>query len=62
MELQDVDTVLDLLKRYLARFDMAPVYTKEEIIHWMLHKKENQVGDQVIWSYVVEVKLLIYFI
>jgi len=50
MESKDVDAVLDLLKRYLARFDMAPVFTKEEVTHWLLHKA----GEQVIWSYVVE--------
>ena len=54
MELKDVDTVLDLLRRYLARFDMAPEFTKEEVIHWLLHKKDEY-EEQVIWSYVVEV-------
>jgi hypothetical protein len=53
MEAKDLDAVTDLLKRYLSRFDMAPVYNKDEIEHLMLHKK-NQ-GEQVIWSYVVEV-------
>jgi glycylpeptide N-tetradecanoyltransferase len=53
MEEKDVDAVLDLLTRYLARFDMAPVFTKEEVIHWLLHKKEAY-DEQVIWSYVVE--------
>jgi glycylpeptide N-tetradecanoyltransferase len=53
MEARDIDSVLDLLKRYLARADMAPVYTRDEIEHWMLHKDDT--NDQVIWSYVVEV-------
>lgn len=53
MELKDLDAVLDLLTRYLDRFEIAPVFTKEEIKHWMLHKKDD--GEQVIWSYVVEV-------
>lgn len=53
MELKDVDAVLDLLQRYLKKFDIAPVFTKEEIVHWMLHK--NGTGEQVIWAYVVEV-------
>lgn len=51
MEMKDVDAVLDLLQRYLMKFDIAPVFTKEEIIHWMLHKKG---GEQVVWAYVVE--------
>lgn len=54
MEGKDVDAVLDLLKRYLARFDMAPIFTREEVVHWLLHKKDAP-GEQVIWSYVVEV-------
>jgi len=41
------------LKRYLAKFDMAPVFTREEVDHWLLHKK-GAPGSQVIWSYVVE--------
>jgi glycylpeptide N-tetradecanoyltransferase len=54
MEAQDIDAVLDLLKRYLAKFDMAPVFTREEVGHWLLHKKVAS-GEQVIWSFVVEV-------
>ena len=51
MEAKDIDAVLDLLKRYLERFDMAPIFTREEVEHCLLHKD----GDQVVWSYVVEV-------
>jgi len=54
MEPKDVDVVLSLLKRYLATFDMAPVFTREETDHWFLHKKEAG-GEQVIFSYVIEV-------
>ena len=54
MELKDIDTVVDLLGRYLARFDMAPEFTKEEVIHWLLHKK-GEYEEQFVWSYVVEV-------
>lgn len=54
MESKDIDGVLDLLKRYLARFDMAPVFTREEVEHWLLHKKDD-LPEQVVWSYVVEV-------
>jgi len=52
MEAKDLEAVTDLLARYLARFDMAPKYTKEEIDHLMLYKG---VGEQVTWAYVVEV-------
>lgn len=54
MELKDVDAVLELLKAYLEKFDMSPVFTREEVVHWLLHKTDSQ-DDQVIWSYVVEV-------
>jgi glycylpeptide N-tetradecanoyltransferase len=54
MEPKDIDGVLGLLKRYLARFDMAPMFTRDEVAHWLLHKKDAP-GEQVIWSYVVEV-------
>ncbi|KAG6031878.1 glycylpeptide N-tetradecanoyltransferase [Claviceps citrina] len=47
----DVEAVVALLTRYLARFDMAPVWTAEEARHWFLPKKD---AKQVIWSYVVE--------
>jgi hypothetical protein len=52
MEERDVDAVLELLKAYLAKFDMSPMYTREEIVHWLLHKGDD---EQVVWSYVVEV-------
>jgi glycylpeptide N-tetradecanoyltransferase len=56
MQRKDVDAVVDLLTRYLARFDMAPIFNKEEVNHWMLHK--NSPGnEQVVWTYVVEVCL-----
>ena len=56
MEEKDIDAVLDLLKRYLAKFDMAPVFTKEEVKHWLLHRKDTEgKNEQVVWSYVVEV-------
>jgi glycylpeptide N-tetradecanoyltransferase len=54
MEEKDVDAVLDLLQKYLQRFDMAPVFTREEIVHWLLYKKDSP-NEQVAWSYVVEV-------
>jgi glycylpeptide N-tetradecanoyltransferase len=51
---KDVDEVMALLEKYLARFDMAPSFTREEFIHWFIHKKD-QGGEQVVWSYVIEV-------
>ncbi|OBT85691.1 hypothetical protein VE02_05968 [Pseudogymnoascus sp. 03VT05] len=53
MEPRDVDAVLALLKTYLEKFDMAPIYTREEIAHWLLPKCADH-SDQVVWSYVVE--------
>ena len=53
MEAKDVDAVLELLKEYLARFDMAPIFTKEEVQHWILH--DEKLAERVIFSYVVEV-------
>ncbi|OCL03941.1 glycylpeptide N-tetradecanoyltransferas-like protein [Glonium stellatum] len=54
MEVKDMDQVLDLLKRYLERSDMAQIFSKEEAEHWLLHNKESQPKEQVIWSYVIE--------
>jgi glycylpeptide N-tetradecanoyltransferase len=49
MRAEDAPQVLELLNRYLARTDFAPVFTsEEEIKHWLLHR------EGVIWSYVVE--------
>lgn len=53
MQRRDMDAVLSLLNKYLARFDMAPVFTADEIEHWLLH--QNKPEDQVVWTYVVEV-------
>lgn len=58
MEARDVDAVLSLLQRYLAKFDTSPIFTRDEVEHWLLHKKDS--GDQVVWSYVVEVRLPSY--
>jgi glycylpeptide N-tetradecanoyltransferase len=54
MEAKDVDAVHTLLGKYLEKFEMAPVYTGEEIVHWLLPKDADS-SDQVVWSYVVEV-------
>jgi glycylpeptide N-tetradecanoyltransferase len=53
MTAADIDSVLDLLSRYLKRFDLAQEFTREEIDHWLLNKIEDQ-EDRVVWAYVVE--------
>jgi len=52
MQLKDVPAVQDLLTRYLKRFEMAPIFDRGEIEHWLLH--DEKAAEQVIWSYVVE--------
>jgi glycylpeptide N-tetradecanoyltransferase len=52
LEHKDIDTALDLLKRYLARMDMAQVFDRTEFEHWMAPKEQPK--EQVVWSYVVE--------
>lgn len=54
MEKKDVDAVYDLLSRYLKRYDLAPVFNKEETEHWFLNSS-NPTEEQIVWSYVVEV-------
>ncbi|KAL8636498.1 MAG: hypothetical protein Q9228_006112 [Teloschistes exilis] len=50
---KDVPAVLDLLQRYMKRFELAPEFDAEEINHWMVHD-EKTTAEQVIWTYVVE--------
>ncbi|KAM5355208.1 hypothetical protein ACJ41O_001854 [Fusarium nematophilum] len=52
MEEKDLDAVMDLYKRYTARFDMTPEFTREEAYHWFVPKVEPS-GEQVVWTYVV---------
>ncbi|KAI8087658.1 acyl-CoA N-acyltransferase [Gilbertella persicaria] len=49
MRKEDAPQVRELLNKYLARFDFAPVFeTDADVEHWVLpHEK-------VVWSYVVE--------
>ena len=54
MQLKDVSTVHELLNRYLAKFDLAPVFGVRETEHWLLSKVAKE--KQVIWTYVVEVR------
>ena len=51
---KDIPAIMDLYKRYQGRFDMYPEFTEEEAIHWFIPKVEDG-GEQVIWTYVVEV-------
>ncbi|OAA60584.1 peptide n-myristoyl transferase [Niveomyces insectorum RCEF 264] len=53
MEARDVDAVQSLLTRYLARFDMAMEFTKEEVAHWLLDTRQPG-EEQFIYAYVVE--------
>jgi glycylpeptide N-tetradecanoyltransferase len=48
MEKKDVDGVHGLLLKYLDRFQLKIVFSKEEVVHWLLPR------DKVINSYVVE--------
>ncbi|KAG0719453.1 Glycylpeptide N-tetradecanoyltransferase 2 [Chionoecetes opilio] len=45
---QDVDSCHQLLQTYLKRFDLSPVFNREQFIHWFLPQ------DKIIDSYVVE--------
>lgn len=53
MESKDIDGVLSLLRRYLNKFQLGLVFTREDVAHWLVNKKISG-SDQVIWSYVVE--------
>lgn len=59
MQLKDVDAVHELLTRYLERYDIAPVYTREEIAHWFVPMM-SEGDDQVVCAYVVEVSPMHY--
>ena len=54
---EDVPQVHALLTAYLAKFDVSPVFTEEEIHHWFIGKKETlfEVTEETtpIFSYVV---------
>ncbi|KAF2755065.1 Glycylpeptide N-tetradecanoyltransferase [Pseudovirgaria hyperparasitica] len=53
METKDIDAVLSLLRRYLDKFDFVPMFTRDEVEHWFLHKPKAD-DERVIWAYVVE--------
>ena len=53
MTASDIDSVRDLLSRYLARFDLAQDFTREEVEHWLL-STTKQPEERVVWAYVVD--------
>ncbi|KAJ4400975.1 glycylpeptide N-tetradecanoyltransferase [Neurospora sp. IMI 360204] len=53
LQVKDLDAVHSLLERYLKRFELTPVWNREEAEHWLLHKKDSY-AEQVVYSYVVE--------
>lgn len=53
MEKKDVPEVLDLLKRYLDRMQLAQDFTEPEAEHWLLNNDTSS-ADKVVYSYVVE--------
>lgn len=67
MEDRDVEAVHELYERYMARFDMVPHMSVEEVRHQFVSGRG--VGDvdaqtkrreqQVVWAYVVEVRTLV---
>jgi glycylpeptide N-tetradecanoyltransferase len=50
----DIEAVIKLFDRYMAKYDIRPEFSPEEVYHWLLPKVESG-GEQVVWSYVVEV-------
>lgn len=55
MEPKDIVPVGELLAKSLQRFDMAQVFSAEEIDHWLLHREGAKSDtDRVVWTYVVE--------
>jgi glycylpeptide N-tetradecanoyltransferase len=49
LEAKDVKKVHKLLNEYLTKFDLAPVFELEEIIHWFTPRED------VVDSFVIEV-------
>lgn len=53
MEEKDVDGVLDLLSRYLQRFDLVQQFTRDEVSHWFVNRQPDP-HERVVWTYVVD--------
>jgi glycylpeptide N-tetradecanoyltransferase len=66
MEERDVSDVADLFTRYMQRFSMGPIMTLDEVRHQFLSgrgrmdepSEHYRRPGQVVWTYVVEVKIL----
>jgi glycylpeptide N-tetradecanoyltransferase len=62
LEERDLEQVSSLLRRYLARGDLVPMWTDDELRHNIFAGRgegesiEGRRKGQVIWSYVVEVR------
>ena len=60
LEPRDVKEVTVLLRSYLSRLDLFPIFSEEEFHHYFLSGcgageiVEGRKKDQVVWSYVVE--------
>lgn len=54
MEVRDADAVKELFDKYSARWDLAPRFSRDEVEHWLVRKDNGEVGEQVLWSYIVE--------
>ncbi|KAK9466038.1 acyl-CoA N-acyltransferase [Lipomyces arxii] len=61
MERRDIDQIYDLVVTYLNKFELAQVFAKDELLHWLMHNhgtetKSNDENDpdRVIWTYVIE--------
>lgn len=50
MEKKDVDSVYEIMEKYLSKFDVRPYYSKEEVRHWFVPR------DKIVYSFVVENK------
>lgn len=48
LKVEDVDQAHTLLDSYLKKFDLAPMFSREEFMHWFLPQ------DNIIDSYIVE--------
>ncbi|KAK5090381.1 glycylpeptide N-tetradecanoyltransferase [Lithohypha guttulata] len=55
MQEKDVDGVMQLLSKYLKRFQLVQDFTREEVEHWFLNRQQDP-EERVIWTFVVESK------
>ena len=68
MEEKDVPAVHALWHKFMASFDMVPNVTEEDVQHYLLsgrgegEKKNLRREGQVVWSYVVEVNVILRYL